>query len=163
MGNVDPRSMIPASGNESPDQPQDDPSADIASLRGEVHASRSRLTRGILVAVGTLSVCLGILGILLPVVPTTPFLLLAAACYAHSSERFYVMLLTNRFFGHYIRDWRDKRGFTISMKLWIIFILVATMSLSALYVPLTAVKILLGVIGLCVSIYIWRLPTKVAE
>ncbi len=163
MNSTDPRSIIPAGGNASPDQPHVDPSADVALLRSEVHANRSRLARGILVAVGTVSVGLGILGIVLPVVPTTPFLLLAAACFAHSSERFYVMLLTNRFFGHYIRDWRDKRGLTISMKLWIIFILAATMSLSALYVPLKLVKVLLGVIGLCVSIYIWRLPTKMAE
>ena len=131
------------------------------ALREEVQESRSPLVKGLLVAVGTMSVGLGVLGILLPVLPTTPFLLLAAACYAHSSERFYVGLLTNRYFGGYIRDWREKRGLTLATKLWIIFVLAATMGASAVFfVPLVSVKILLGVVGTGVSIYVLRLPTK---
>ena len=131
------------------------------ALRGEVQESRSRLVKGLLVAVGTVSVGLGVLGIVLPIVPTTPFLLLAAACYAHSSERFYVALLTNRYFGSYIRDWREKRGLTLATKLWIVFVMAATMGVSAVFfVPLVSVKIFLGVVGTGVSIYILRLPTK---
>ena len=131
------------------------------ALREEVQESRSPLVKGLLVAVGTMSVGLGVLGILLPVLPTTPFLLLAAACYAHSSERFYVGLLTNRYFGGYIRDWREKRGLTLATKLWIIFVLAATMGASAVFfVPLVSVKIFLGVVGTGVSIYVLRLPTK---
>ena len=133
----------------------------VKALRGEVHESRSRLVKGVLVAAGTVSAGLGVLGILLPVVPTTPFLLLAAVCYAHSSERFYVGLLTNCYFGQYIRDWREKRGLTLATKLCIIFVLAATMGVSAVFfVPLMPVKILLGIVGACVSIYVWRLPTK---
>ncbi len=132
-----------------------------AALRTQVHVTRSRLVKGLLVVVGTVSVGLGVLGIVLPIVPTTPFLLLAAACYAHSSERFYVGLLTNRYFGAYIRDWRDKRGLTLATKLWIIFVMAVTMGASALFfVPLVSVKIFLGVVGTGVSIYVWRLPTK---
>ncbi len=136
----------------------------LKGLRGEVHESRSPLVKGLLVAVGTVSVGLGVLGILLPVLPTTPFLLLAAVCYAHSSERFYVGLLTNRYFGGYIRDWREKRGLTLATKLWIIFVLAATMGASAVFfAPLASVKIFLGVVGTGVSIYILRLPTKPAD
>jgi hypothetical protein len=51
----------------------------------------------------------GIIGIVLPLLPTTPFLLLAAACYARSSERFYNWLLDNRYFGPPIREWRETR------------------------------------------------------
>ena len=132
-----------------------------AALRTQMHVSRSRLVKGLLIAAGTVSVGLGVLGILLPIVPTTPFLLLAAACYAHSSERFYVGLLTNRYFGKYIRDWRENRGLTLAMKLWIIFVMAATMGVSAVFfMPLVSVKILLGVVGTGVSIYVWRLPTK---
>ncbi|MDK1022528.1 MAG: YbaN family protein [Candidatus Hydrogenedentes bacterium] len=143
------------------DEGRIDPRDGDKALRGEVHESRSRLVKGLLMAAGTVSVGLGVLGIIFPVVPTTPFLLLAAACYAHSSERFYVGLLTNRYFGQYIRDWREKRGLTLATKLWIIFVMAGTMGASAVFfVPLVSVRIFLGIVGACVSIYIWRLPTK---
>ena len=141
------------------ERPESDQS--LEALRGEVRAGPSRLVKGLLVAVGTVSVGLGVLGLVLPVVPTTPFLLLAAACYARSSERFYVGLLTNRYFGKYIRDWREKRGLTLATKLWILFVMATTMGASAVFfVPLVSVKVFLGIVGAGVSIYIWRLPTK---
>jgi len=85
----------------------------------------SRLMRALLVVCGTLSVALGVLGIFLPLLPTTVFLLLAAACYARSSERFYLKLINNRWLGGYIRNQREGRGmrrrdkiFTLAL-LWI--------------------------------------------
>lgn len=134
--------------------------SDLDSLRREVHESRSKFAKSLFLAAGFLCVGLGILGIILPVVPTTPFLLLAAACYARSSERFYVWLLTNRIFGSYIRDWRDNRGISMPLKIWIIFILATTMGASIYFVPLVPVRIVLALIGLGVSVYILRLPTK---
>lgn len=134
--------------------------ADIESLRREVHESRSQLAKTLYLVAGMACVGLGVLGILLPVVPTTPFLLLAAACYARSSERFYVWLLTNRIFGSYIRDWRDNRGLSVPVKLWVIAVLATTMGLSIYFVPLVPVRILLALTGLGVSVYILRLPTK---
>lgn len=134
------------------------------SLRNEVHESRSGLVKGLLVCAGGICVGLGVLGVVLPLLPTTPFLLLAAACYAHSSERFYVWLLTNRIFGQYIRDWRDNRGIPLATKIWVIAIMLATMAATAIFfVPLMPVRILLIVIGASVSVYIWRQPTKVVE
>ena len=104
------------------------------------------------------------MGIVLPILPTTPFLLLAAVCYARSSERFYVWLLTNRFFGEYIRDWRENRGLTVGTKVWVISVLFVTIGISAfVFVPLVPVQILLFTIGLGVSVYIWRLPVKRIE
>jgi len=126
-----------------------------------VHASRSRIVKASLIAAGSTCVGLAVIGIVLPLLPTTPFLLLAAACYAHSSERFYVWLLTNRFFGQYIRDWRENKGITLATKIWVIAIMLATMAATALFfVPLMPVRVLLLAIGVCVSIYIWRQPTK---
>ncbi len=66
--------------------------------------------RALLTIVGTVFVSLGIVGIFIPILPTTPFLLLAAACYAKSSQRFYHWLLSNRWFGAYIGNYRQKRG-----------------------------------------------------
>lgn len=147
----------------NPDEPYSHDDATVDVLRHQVHESRSRVVKGLLVVAGTVCVGLGILGILLPVVPTTPFLLLAATCYANSSERFYVWLLTNRFFGQYIRDWRENKGLTIATKVWVIFVLAATMGVSVYFAPLVPVRVGLGVIGLGVSIYIWRLPTKAED
>lgn len=70
----------------------------------------SRLMRALLVVCGTLCVSLGVLGIFLPLLPTTVFLLMAAACYARSSDRFYQRLITNRWLGHYIVNHREGRG-----------------------------------------------------
>ena len=69
-----------------------------------------KLLQGLLITCGTLCVGLGVLGIFLPLLPTTVFLLLAAACYARSSERFHRKLLNHRFLGAYIRNYRDGRG-----------------------------------------------------
>ncbi len=69
----------------------------------------SRHIRALLIVIGTVSAVTGIIGIVLPLLPTTPFLLIAAACYARSSERFYNWLLENRYFGPPIREWRETR------------------------------------------------------
>jgi hypothetical protein len=134
---------------------------DSESLHNQVHENRSKVIKGLLVLLGSACVGLGLLGVILPLIPTTPFLLLAAACYANSSERFYVWLLTNRIFGEYIRDWRENRGIPLFTKLWIIAIMVGTMAVTAIFfVPLMPVRIALIVIAVSVSIYIWRQPTK---
>jgi uncharacterized membrane protein YbaN (DUF454 family) len=73
-------------------------------------AMSGRLLKALLVVCGTLCVALGVIGIFLPIMPTTVFLLMAAACYARSSERFYVRLLNHRYLGGYIRNHREGRG-----------------------------------------------------
>ena len=60
---------------------------------------------------------LGIAGIFLPLLPTTPFLLLAAACYVRSSPRLYRWLMNHRWTGEYIRDYREKRGLPLRTKI----------------------------------------------
>lgn len=133
-------------------------------LREQVHESHSRLVKILLIVVGSISVGLGVMGILLPVLPTTPFLLLAAICYSHSSERFYVWLLTNRFFGQYIRDWRENKGLTYLTKLWVIIVLAVTMGISIVFfIPLFWVKVILVLIGVFITFYILSLPTKPRE
>ena len=67
-------------------------------------------------AVGTISVGLGILGVFVPLLPTTPFLLLAAFCFARSSPRFYQQLIGNRWLGDYVQNYRDKRGLPLRIK-----------------------------------------------
>ncbi|TVR39764.1 MAG: DUF454 domain-containing protein [Bacteroidia bacterium] len=109
---------------------------------------------------GSISLGLGILGIPLPLLPTTPFLLLATYCYARSSERFYYWLLNHRIFGKHIRNYRDHRGTTYQVKVGAISLLWITISISAIFaVSLWWVRILLLVIAIGVTIHIASLNT----
>jgi len=87
-----------------------------------------------LTAAGSISVGLGALGMFLPLLPTTPFLLLAAFCYARSSRRFYRWLMTNRFFGEYIRNYREGRGIPLKEKMLVMAVLWLTIGFSAGFV-----------------------------
>ena len=73
----------------------------------DIQPSRHRSVRYLLLAIGWLSVALGVIGIFLPVLPTTPFLLLAAACFVRSSRRFYIWLVTHPHLGPWIRDYLE--------------------------------------------------------
>ncbi len=90
-----------------------------------------KLRRSLLIVSGTLFVALGVIGILMPVLPTTPFLLLAAVCYARSSQRFYDWLMTNRVFGSYIRNYREGRGIPLAHKIVSISLLWLTIGYAA--------------------------------
>jgi hypothetical protein len=92
-----------------------------------------RLVRAFWIAGGTLSVATGILGIFMPVLPTTPFMLLAAFCYSHSSPRCYRWLLHNRWFGDYIRNYREGRGMPLRLKTLTIAALWLTIGATAVY------------------------------
>jgi uncharacterized membrane protein YbaN (DUF454 family) len=116
--------------------------------------------RVVLIAIGTLCVGLGLLGIFLPVLPTTPFLLLAAACYCRSSKRFYSWLINNRWLGKYIRNYREKKGMALNLKIYIISLLWITILLSVIFaVDLLLVRILLIIIAVAVTVHISRIKT----
>lgn len=103
---------------------------------------------------------LGIIGIFLPLLPTTPFLLLAAACYIRSSERFYHALMHNKYAGKFIRNYREKRGIPLRSKLIALLMLWTTISYSALFViPLLLIKILLFGIAIGVTVHLVTLKT----
>lgn len=118
------------------------------------------LAKTLLITVGTVSVVLGCLGLFLPVLPTTPFLLLAAFCYARSSQRFYDWLLNSPVFGSYIRNYREGGGMTRRHKITTIAMLWLTMGCTVLFlVPLLWVKILLLAVASCVTLYLLRIRT----
>ena len=112
-----------------------------------------------LIFVGWTCVVLGLIGIVLPVLPTTPFLLLAATCFEKSSKRFHYWLLNSPLFGPIIRDWQEKRYIKKKVKVWALFVIVVTFSISIYVVPLDAVRVFL-VVMLCLCLFfVGRLPT----
>ena len=118
------------------------------------------LIRTLLIVSGTLCVTLGILGIFLPVLPTTPFLLLAVICYARSSKRLYNRLITNRWCGQYIRNYREGKGIPLKQKVLTILLLWLMIGYAAGFVvTLWWVKIILFGIAIGVTIHLIRIKT----
>lgn len=118
-----------------------------------------RVWRALLIATGTLSVGLGVLGIFLPLLPTTVFLLLGAACYARSSPRFYLKLVNHRWLGVYIRSSREGHGMRRRDKaitlvlLWIGIGATMMWSVDAIWL-----RVLLAGIATGVTVHVVKLP-----
>ncbi len=124
------------------------------------HISTSKLARLALVFAGTISLAFGIFGIFLPILPTTPFLLLAAGCYSRSSPTFYKWLMNNKWFGTHIRNYREKRGVPLRIKVVTISYLWVTIILSAfVMIQIELVSIILILIATGVTIHILSIRT----
>ena len=91
---------------------------------------RKQIKKYLLTLFGLLSLTLGIIGAVLPILPTTPFLILALACFANSSPSFHRMLLNNRWFGATLQQWEENRSITRTSKLKAMILVVLTFSLS---------------------------------
>ena len=113
-----------------------------------------------LIGGGSACVVLGVVGMFLPILPTTPFLLLAAVCYARSSKRLYHWLITNRWFGAYIRNYREGRGISRLHKTLVLLLLWLTIGSTVVYgVALRWVRLLLFGIAVGVTIHILMIRT----
>jgi len=115
--------------------------------------------RWTLLVSGFLATALGVLGIFLPVLPTVPFLLLALACFARSSERFYNWLIDHAHFGPIVRPYINGKGMTLASKIKAIALVWASISFSAFYlVEIDWVRWLLLLICCGVTLYLLKLP-----
>jgi uncharacterized membrane protein YbaN (DUF454 family) len=125
---------------------------------------RASLRKWILVTLGVTAVGLGVIGVFVPLLPTTPFLLLAAACFVRSSERLYSWLIHHRWFGDYIRHYREHRAIPLRAKIVTTALLWGVIGYTAIGV-VTAwwVRALLGVIAVGVTIHILHLKTLTRE
>lgn len=120
----------------------------------------SRLIRSLYLGAGCVALVLAVLGIILPVLPTTPFVLLAAACFARSSERFYNALLANRITGPIIREWREHRSIPKHIKQWVYILMILSFGSSILFLSTLWHQLLLATVGIILTIFIWRIPTR---
>jgi len=118
------------------------------------------MKKTILLISGWLLVAVAAIGVLLPVLPTTPFVILAACCFSLSSERLYKLLLNNRFFGPYIDNYRTKQGVSAAHKTRAIVTLWVLLILSAVLTRLLWLTLLLFVVGVCVTIHLLLIKTK---
>jgi len=125
----------------------------------DIPQSRHRSVRYALLAVGWLSVVLGVIGIFVPVLPTTPFLLLAAACFVRSSRRFYLWLVNHPRLGPWIRDYLEGNGIPLKGKVYALGLMWASIGLSCYLVPLPWARAFMLTSAVLVSLYILRQKT----
>lgn len=127
----------------------------------EIEVARNRLARLLWTAAGTLSLAVGVVGIILPVLPTTPFVLIAAACYLRGSKKMYDKLVENRYFGSYLRDYMEGRGVSkratvVSItSLWILILLSVVFATNDLII-----RAVLIAVATAVTIHLLRLRTR---
>ena len=119
----------------------------------------TKIKKYLLLVLGFLALGLGILGIFLPLLPTTPFFLLTAVCFIRSSKRLYTWLITHRLFGIYIYNYITYGAVTRRTKIFALIYLWIALGLSMLLIEPLPIRAILFIIGLCVTIHILWLKT----
>lgn len=128
------------------------------------NTEHKKIVRILLQVLGTLSVVLGIIGIFLPLLPTTPFLLLSSWCFVRSSDKMNQRLMHNKYLGPYIANYKSKRGITKRNKIYSLLFLYVTLGISFIYGPdYWWLKLGLAFIGIAVSVHILRFKTLPKE
>ena len=120
---------------------------------------QNRVKKYLLITAGWISFVLGVVGIVLPLLPTTPFMLLAAACFANSSPRFHDWLMNHKYFGPIIHNFKSGKGIPKKVRNNTIILIWLMMGISILVISKLWSTLLLVTIGVSVSIYLLRLPT----
>jgi len=124
----------------------------------------SRLIRWVLVTVGTIFVMLGVIGVFLPLLPTTPLLLLALACYSISSKKFYNWLLNNKLFGNYIKNYIEGKGIPFTTKIFAISLLWITIIFSIVSIVQNLfIRVVLILVAISVTIHILTISNLKVE
>lgn len=129
----------------------------------EVDLNRSKLSRIFWFACGFISMVIGIIGIPVPGLPTTPLMILAAACFAKSSQRFYDWIINNKLFGHHVKNYREGNGIPKKSKpiilttLWGFVLFAVFIAIPDSAPPISRyVTLILAAIG---TIFILRIPS----
>ena len=135
----------------------------------QMKKSKFLLIRFLWITLGSIFVAIGTIGIFVPGLPTTVFMLLAAACYVRSSERLYNWLIRNKTFGKYIKDYREGKGMPMRAKIFAqsmmtIFVFLAVFPFSPISVPGLWLKILVLSLGIIGFYYVgFKVPTREAK
>lgn len=113
-----------------------------------------------LITIGTIALILGTIGAILPLLPTTPFVLLAAACYGRSSERLHAWLVNTKYFGEFIRHYKDKSGVRKITKIKAISFLWIALIISCFFIDIYWVWGILFIVGASVTTHISLIKTR---
>lgn len=120
---------------------------------------RQKIKQALLLTIGGLSLASGLLGIFIPLLPTTPFLLLSAYCFSKSSKRLHLWLLGNRWFGPTIEQWEQTRTIDRKTKHRALLTTLCAFTISLSLIPMSLVgKLILGLFGLVLCIFLAILP-----
>ena len=137
----------------------------ISQEEVRLEMKKNRVIRALYMTGGTLSLVLGIIGLFVPGLPTTPFVLLAAALYAKSSEKLYNWLLNNKYLGPRIKNYQRQKGVTLKGKYRIIALMLTMVLISSfLIIKILVLQIIIlssGLIGAIVVRFI--VPTAIDE
>lgn len=110
-------------------------------------------------AFGHVFLATGLIGVVVPLLPTTPFILLASWCYARGSERAHRWLRENKLFGVYLREWEEYHSIPLKAKVTAVTMITLTSGYIVYAMPVVAVKVSMVVVGVCVSAYLLTRPT----
>ncbi|NLZ39137.1 MAG: DUF454 domain-containing protein [Firmicutes bacterium] len=120
----------------------------------------TQLGKTVLVLIGSLAVVLAVIGVFVPLLPTTPFLLLAAGCYLRGSEKLYVWLLNHKWCGAYIKNYREKKAIPLKTKIIAIFVLwISIISSAVFFTSLLFIRLMLLLIAAGVTMHLLSLKT----
>lgn len=124
----------------------------------------SSTVRATLVALGTVCVGLGVVGLFVPMMPGTVFLIVAAACFARASKRFYNRLLNSKALGPLIVEWQEHRSIPYKTKIFAIVFMAITFGISIYLVvrPLW-LQLVLAAFGVGLAVYLYRIPSRPDE
>ena len=121
----------------------------------------SPVVRALFLTAGIVALGCGIAGIFLPVLPTTPFVLLAAVCFARSHRPFHEWLIAHRLFGPTIREWHEHRSIPRRTKLFAIAMMATTLGASIVFFVEPAwLKAALAAFGVALGVWMYRLPSR---
>lgn len=120
---------------------------------------RRQISATLYVYLGHFALATGIVGVFLPILPTTPFVILAAYCYERGSPRFHALLLENKYIGSYLNDWKQTGSIPLRAKCLAVTMITLSIGYIVWAAPLLIIKVLMSVIGVSVSAYILTRPT----
>ena len=134
------------------------PAESVKAVLGGAKAPARGARRVALLMVGVVSLATGVIGMFVPLLPTTCFLLLAAWCFARSSPRLHHGMFTNRWFGEYLRDYREGRGIPRALKVGSLSVMWLTIGFSIVFaISVLWVRLVLLAIAIGVTIHVARL------